>query len=232
MSHEMQAMIANMEDMEHIKKTLTSWLKEEVDHGKECFDTKSCGDVSDIIKDMAEATKECYEACYYKTVIEAMKEGGDPSYGEGSYGYNHRHMGNGEFASAGKGHLVRGYNPGPYMDQMPYIDAYIHDPNFEDHMRNANTMNMMGYNPNSGGEKNRMGNSMNGEIYDNYRNARRHYQNSKSTEDKSKMEEHYMTYMENTLKNLRAMWEEADPSLKAKVKRDFGEEMVGILESM
>ena len=235
MSHEIQAMLAEMEDMECIKKTLLSWLKEEVEHGKECFDTNSCGAVSDIIKDMAEAKKECYEAYYYKTVIEAMSKGRSSSYGEGSYGYNHRHMDNGEFASSGRGHIVRGYNHGPYMDQMPYIDAYVHDPNFEENMWDGNNMSM-GYNPNtgtpnnSGGGNNRMGNSRNGEIYDNYRNAKRYYQSSKSSEDKAKMEEHCMKYMDSTLKNLKSMWKEADPSLKAKIKKDFGEDMAEILE--
>lgn len=229
MNQEMQAMAAVLEDMKGIKKTLTSWLKEEVNNGKENFDTKTCGDVSDIIKDMAEATKECYEACYYKTVIEAMGEGRAPAYGEDSYGYNHRHMSNGQFADSGKGHYVRGYNRGPYMDQMPYVDAYMHDPDFEKHMRNDSTMNM-GYNPNSG--EVRENNSKDGKIYDNYRNAKRHYQDSRSTKDKERMDEHGMKYMENTLGNLGSIWKEADPALRSKIKKDFGEEIAVVLERM
>lgn len=229
MSHEIQTMMAEMEDMEHIKKTLTSWLKEEVNNGKECFDTKSCGDVSDIIKDMAETTKECYEACYYKTVIEAMKEGSDPAYGDGPYGYNHRHMGNGQFASSGRGHYVSGYGHGPYMDQMSYVDGYIHDPDFENRMQTGNNMNL-GYSSNTGSRS--RNNSKDGEIYDNYRDAMRHYQSSRSPKDKEKADEHCMMYMENTLSNLRSMWHEADPSLKSKMKKDFGDEIAKILEGM
>lgn len=245
MDYELQAKMAELEEMEGIKKTLISWLKEETNNGKECFDTKSCGDVSDIIKDIAQATKDCYEAHYYKTVIEAMNEGGEPSYGEGPYGYNHRHMSNGRFASAGRGHYVRGYNPGPYMDQMPYIDAYMHDPEFMERMQGGN-MNM-GYNNsngsgnsgnsgrsgggNQGGGRGNMGYSRDGEAYENYRNARRHYQDSKSFRDKSTMEENCMSYMDNTIKNLKSIWEEADPSLKEKLRKDFGEELVGIMES-
>lgn len=219
MNQEIQSMIAEFEVMDHIKKTLTSWLKEETDSGKNCFDTGSCGDVSDIIKDLAETKKACYEALYYKTVIEAMNEGIEPEYGEGSYGYNHRHMANGEFASAGKGHYVRGYKPGPYMNQMPYVDAYMNDPRFEERM---------GYNGKSGD----VNTSRDGEIYDNYQNAKRHYQKSKSTKDKTKMEEHCMKYMENTLSNLRSMWEDVDPMLKARMKKDFEEEMTEILEGV
>lgn len=252
MNQEMQAMIAEMEDIKHIKKTLTSWLKEETNIGKECFDTKSCGEVSDIIKDMAEATKYCYEACYYKTVVEAMSEGV-----ESSYGYNHWHKDNGDFASRGRGRYISGFTHGPYMDQEPYIDAYMNDPDFRS--------NMMGYSSssnsgggrssrggNSGGRsnsssnsssnngnssmgydsRNSMGGSRDGEIYDSYRDAKRHYQSSNSSKDKAKMEEHCMKYMENTLNNLRSMWKDADPMLKARVKKDFGEDMAEMLEEM
>ena len=219
MNHEMHNMISEMECMEDIKKTLTSWLKEEVSNGKEYFDTQTCGAVSDIIKDMAETTKECYEACYYKTVIEAMSEDREPV-----YGYNHMHLNNGQFASSGKGHYVRGYHPGPYMNQMPYIDAYMHDPDFEKHM-GGKGHSAMGYDHES-----RIGNSKDGDIYDNYRNAKRHYQDSKSTKDKETMDEHGMMYMEHTLGNLKTMWKEADPVLKSKMKRDFGDEIAVVLE--
>ena len=220
MSHEMHNLIDGMDDMEYIKKTLVSWLKEEVGHGKECFDTKSCGAVSDIIKDIAETIKECYETCYYKTVIEAMSEGEEPA-----YGYTPNRNAIGQFTSRGKS--VRGYMP--YLDQMTYTDAYMHDPEFKDHMGNHNTMKM-GYTPTHDNSDNYSRNSKDGEIYDNYYNAKRHYQNSRSAENKEKMEEHCMMYMDNSLKNLKSMWKDADPMLKAKMKKDLKEEISEILE--
>ena len=233
MSHEIQTMFAEMEDMEHIKKTLLSWLKEETGCGKNGIDLQSAGDTSDIIKDMSETIKNCYEACYYKTVIEAMKENKEPSYGEGSYGYDHRHMDNGKFASSGRGHYVRGYSRGPYMDQMPYVDAYIHDPNFEERMMgysndgsdNSDRISM-GYGNGSGDI------SRDGVVYEQYRAAKRHYQTSKDAKAKEAMDAHCMSYMENTMKNLRAMWKDADPKLKERLKADFGMEIADILESM
>lgn len=217
-----EEMKAEMADLKEIKKTLTSWLKEEVNHGKECFDTKTCGDVSDIIKDAAETMKECYEAMYYMTVIEAMESGKEPTYGgENVYGYNHRHMANGEFAKAGKGHAVSGYMP--YVDQDPYIDAYLHDPNFKNRMENGS----MGYHDGSTTSR-----SEYGELYDNYRTARRHYQSSNSKVDKEEMDQHCMNYMSHTINHLKAMWEDADPMLKKRLKEDFGEEMVKILDAM
>lgn len=222
MYSEIEEMMAEMSDLKEIKKTLTSWLKQEVSTGKDCFDVHSSGAVSDIIKDTAETIKECYEAIYYKTVIEAMESGKEPSYGgEDVYGYNHRHMANGEFAKSGRGHVVRGYTP--YVDQEPYIDAYLHDPNFQHRMGNSS----MGYN-----DGDRMNRSEYGEMYDNYRTARRHYQDSKSQVDKDEMDRHCTNYMAHTVKHLKAMWADADPMLKKKLKEDLGEGMVKVLEAM
>lgn len=208
-------------DLKEIKKTLTSWLKEEVNCGKEYFNTKTCGDVSDIIKDMAEATKECYEAMYYKTVIEAMESGKEPTYGgEDIYGYNHRHMANGQFAKSGRGHITSNYTP--YVNQEPYIDAYLHDPSFQNRILNDS----MGYN------NDRTDRSEYGEMYDNYRTAKRHYQKSNSQVDKEEMDQQCMNYMSHTVKHLKAMWDDADPMLKKRLKEDFGEEMVKILDAM
>lgn len=223
MEFKMEEMVIEMADIKEIKKTLTSWLKEEVNQGKEKIDLPSTSAVSDIIKDMAETTKECYEAMYYKTVIEAMKSGEESAYGsENVYGYNHRHTANGQFAKAGKGHIVSsGYRP--YVDQEPYIDAYIHDPTFQNRMKNDS----MGYT-----DDRQIGRSEYGEIYDNYRMAKRHYHNSKSQADKEEMDQQCMNYMSHTVKHLKDMWEDADPMLKKKLKEDFGEEMTKILDAM
>lgn len=222
MSYELQELMAEMNDLKDVKKILTSWVKEEANGGKECFDTKSVGETVDMIKDLAEASKECYEALYYKTVIEAMSRGEEPEYGEEQVrGYNHRHLGNGEFARAGRGHMVRGYRP--YMDQEPYIDAYMHDPNFQERMRNHN--GSMGYD----GDPER---SRHGEVFDNYRRARRNFHDSKSMEDKEEMDNHHMIYMQDTLRNLKTMWDNADPMLRKKVKEDFGEDIIKVFDKM
>lgn len=230
MTYEIEEMMAEMNDIKEIKKTLTSWLKEEAHGGKDCFDTKSCGDVSDIIKDMSEAMKCCFEALYYKTVIEAMDSGRTPAYGEDDpYGYNHRHMKSGKFAPAGEGHVVSGYRP--FTDQDPYIDAYLHDPNFQDRIRGSRTLDMMGHTPtmnqNESADRRR-----HGDTYDNYRRALRNYHDTKSQVDKEEMDTHHMTYMQDTIKNMRAMWKEADPMLRKKMKEDFGEEIADVLDKM
>lgn len=228
MNREIEEMMSEICDIKEIKKTLTSWMKEEANGGKDCFHVESAGAVSDMIKDMAETTKYCYEALYYKTVIEAMSKGNEPSYGgEEVYGYNHRHMANGQFARSGSGHIVRGYRP--YIDQEPYMDAYLHDPNFEDRIRDHGSMGYGNSNTRSG---NNMGNSRHGEIYDNYRRAKMGYHDSKSTKDKEEMDTHHMMYMHDTLKNMKHMWDDADPMLKKRIKEDFGEEIEEVLEKI
>lgn len=238
MTREIEELMIEANEAKEIKKTMLSWLKEEANGGKECFHTESCGAVSDIAKDMAELTRNCYEAAYYKTVIEAMQsKEHEPGYGgEEVYGYNHRHMTNGEFARSGHGHMVRGYRP--YLDQQPYVNAYMHDPNFEYEMgKHHGSMGYDGQGSRSGSwdrfDNERMGNSSrHGETFDNYRRARRNYHDSKSLEDKKEMDNYHMIWMHDTLKNAKTMWDEADPMLKKKIKEDFGDEIAEVLEKM
>lgn len=206
MSHEMQTVIAEMEDIKHIKKTLTTWLKEEVDHGKECFDTNSCGAVSDIIKDMAETMKECYETCYYETVIEAMKKYDDSRRYDDmeSMGYNHNHYASGKFAPTGSGHYVSGYVPEYVMNEGRNSEM------------GSSSRNRNGYNP----HLNRMGMNANeyGEAYDAWMDSKRHYTESKSITDKRDLDEKSIQLAEQSLSALKKIWEEADPELKQKLK--------------
>lgn len=51
----------------------------ELSKGTEHVNTREFGDVVDMIKDLTEAEKNKMEACYYKTLIDAMK---DHEYGE------------------------------------------------------------------------------------------------------------------------------------------------------
>lgn len=206
------------EEMKEIKNTLLSWVKEEVGSGKECFHVESVGEVVDMIKDLAEAEKECAEACYYMIVSSAMLEGEEePSYG---MGYNHRHMSNGQFASSGKGHMVYGYHK-PYIDQEPYINGYLHDPNFKDEMKS-----MMGYDSEKYPRKRA---SKYGEAYDDYQAARRHYTVSKKPESKEMMNEYAMKHVDNVLESLEELWESSDDVM---LKKEIVDEMSKILNAM
>ena len=65
------------EETKQIKKMcekLIDTVNHELDKGIENIDTKELGEAIDMIKDLYEAKKEMYEACYYKQVMEAMEK--------------------------------------------------------------------------------------------------------------------------------------------------------------
>lgn len=64
-----------------MKHTLACWLEEEFSKGKAFLDTDEVGAVVDMVKDLAEAEKDCYKAAYYKDIVESMEHGsGDTEY--------------------------------------------------------------------------------------------------------------------------------------------------------
>ena len=218
MSHSMEDMKAKMEELKRNKETLMSWVSNEIASGCQQFDLKSCGEAIDMIKDLASAEKDCWESMYYQTVIEAMTEYDE----EGPMGYNNRRMSNGQYAPSGKGR-VRGYRP--MVDQEPYIDAYLHDPNIR---RTTDMMDMMGY---SNGDRNmpRMDEDMTemNNNYSGYRDAKEMYRSSGSSSDRMEMEKYQMGCVKEMAKKLGEIWEDADPVLKRKLKdclKEFLEE--------
>lgn len=65
------------EESKPIKKIcekLMDSINYELDKGIENVDTKELGEAIDMIKDLYEAKKEMYEACYYKSIMEAMEK--------------------------------------------------------------------------------------------------------------------------------------------------------------
>lgn len=65
------------EESKPIKKMcekLMDSINHELDKGIENVDTKELGEAIDMVKDLYEAKKEMYEACYYKQIMEAMEE--------------------------------------------------------------------------------------------------------------------------------------------------------------
>lgn len=70
----MDEMKQDMETLCSLYHSLVVAANSEMAHGVEGVDTTEMGQVIDMIKDLAEAKKDCMKACYYKTVIEAMGE--------------------------------------------------------------------------------------------------------------------------------------------------------------
>lgn len=190
---------AKMMEISEMKDTICGWAKAEVAKGATCADTKDLGDAIDMIKDLAEAECKCLEACYYRTVIEAMEDAGD-EYEEGRagysprMGYNSRRIANGQYASKGRGR--RGYKP--YVDQEPYVDDYLED---------------MRYGYNGGSGRSGRSQSMSG--------GRNGYSPMYYTEnedwDRKKTEEH----VSNSLMTMREIWKDADPELRKRMRSDL-----------
>ena len=82
MAEETKIGIKLEEEVKPIKKMcerLMDTVNHELEKGIENVDTKELGEAIDMIKDLYEAKKEMYEACYYKQIMEAMEES---EYGE------------------------------------------------------------------------------------------------------------------------------------------------------
>lgn len=141
------------EEAKPIKKMcekLMDAVNYELDKGVENIDTKELGEAIDMIKDLYEAKKEMYEACYYKQIMEAMEdhdfENEEEIMDEGRKGYRGRSRDSmGRFTSrGGRGRGKRGYEE-PMM-------MYDSDWDEMERMRDMDRMsyNRMGYSGVSG----------------------------------------------------------------------------------
>lgn len=191
-----------------LKDGLLSWAR---DH-KECQDIPMYGQVIDMIKDLADTEKNCWEAMYYQSIVEAMKEEKEAmKYGGDRAGYDHWRYSSGRFAPAGRGHYSAGYTP--TVDDRGSMDM-----DWDWDFQNPR----MGYT--SGGNKNSMGGSSMGRGgsqmsgYHRYRNARMGYQTSGSEDDKHEMSEATKEQIMELSESVRDIWKDADPSTKKELK--------------
>lgn len=138
-----------------LKEKLITAAKEHLNKGIECVNTHEMGEVVDMIKDLCEAEEKIYKSCYYKTVVEAMKEekeeeellakmgltgmGEMDEMGPMGYsrsvrgtpsrrmGYDHWRYNSGRFAPTGHGHRS-GYHDPEQIEQWMHEDAFPDDP--------------------------------------------------------------------------------------------------------
>lgn len=73
-------------DLAEMKERLISCVKSELEKGVENVNAVELGEVVDMIKDLAQCEKYCWEAEYYRTVVEAMEDEEEPEY-ESRMGY-------------------------------------------------------------------------------------------------------------------------------------------------
>lgn len=203
------------EEIGEIKKDLIKIFASELhSKGVNDLDAKECGEVADMIKDLAEAEKACMEACYYETVVAAMKANVEDDWGGNErMGYNTRRYANGRYAPKGRGTKRMGYMP--YMDtDDPYYDSYVHDPML---LMKEKMNERFGY-PEEDDSDQDPYQSM---EYNKYKRAKRHYSETKSPEDKRKMDEHAMKHINQAMDSFREMWRDADPNMRKRMKADL-----------
>lgn len=99
------------------KDQLLEAFKAKLSEGIAAMDAEEAGEVVDMIKDLAEADKACWEACYYKSIVEAMEKADEESE---RMGYDNWRYSSGRFAPTGRG-TRSGYGDGlmipPYMTE-------------------------------------------------------------------------------------------------------------------
>lgn len=200
--------------LDEMKKTLCCWVEGAISSGESNVNAAELSAAVDMIKDIACAQKDVWESCYYKTVVDAMKEGEE----EGGL-ENHR----------------MGYNPNR-NSLGQYSRGYEHPRT--DIMRWPETM--MGYSPSGAGTRSQSGSRMGyedvyarmmppesedseryGREFGRYRKSRRHYTETKSPEKKREMEEHAAHHMNEAIATFKEIWREADPELRQKMKTDL-----------
>lgn len=195
----MEELKAKMKEIEKFEDKLFEAAKDECcDGGDIC----KAGQIVDMLKDMASVKKDCAEACYYKTIIEAMKE--DEEY---RYGYNPNRYADGRYAPSGHGNYTSGYTPYYRMDP--------HD--------------VMGYYPSGAGNRSQAGNKIGyvptepimqryGRPWEEYQEARRHYHDTKDPSSKQEMDKKTKEHITDSVETIYDMYEEADPEMKKQIK--------------
>lgn len=178
------------------------------------------GEMIDMLKDIADAKKNCTKAKYYETVTKAMEEYDEEE--NDREGYNNRRYANGRYAPSGRGSIRGGYRT------MPPMGYDVNPGNTNGNVGNMNSSNNMtggrsGYHP----EEDPyyydypMAQSERGHHFDNYRDAKRHYTKTRSEQDKKRMHEHADEYVTNAVAAMLEIWNSADPDQKQHIKSNM-----------
>lgn len=211
---------AKVEEICKLKDSLIDITKAHFTQGLEGVDTAEAGAVIDMIKDLADAEKNCWKAAYYKSIVCAMEEAEES--GESPWmdraGYDHWRYSNGHYAPKGHGHYTKRVGYVPPMNWPTYSDPWM-DPtsDFGRNMMNERLGYVMDPNYVKMGETQKMGAT----HYDKYKDARRHYTESHSKQDREMMDSHASGHMMETIETVKDIWRDATPELKKKMKSDL-----------
>lgn len=224
---------ASFEEICALKKDLIKILDAELHtKGVDDLDAKDCGAVTDMIKDLAEAEKNCMEACYYQSIVKAMADAEEDN--EDRDGYNRSRYANGRYAPKGRGSRSMGFMP--YLDKDPWMPDWTYNPDYDPVV---NTMGYAGPRRNQSGSTSTYGDmgatSQSGSrreydgwdpdrdpqhsmSYNEYRKAKRHYTETKSPSDKQMMDEKSRRHIHEALDTFKDIWKDADPEMRKELK--------------
>lgn len=219
---------ASFEEICALKKDLIKILDAELHtKGVDDLDAKDCGAVTDMIKDLAEAEKNCMEACYYQSIVKAMTDAED----EEKDGYNRNRYANGQYAPKGRGSRSMGFMP--YLDKDPWDENRPYDPDYYPAMGYAAPRKNQSGSTSTYGDSGSTSQSGSRRGYDDwdsdrdpkhsmsyneYRMAKRHYTETKSPSDKQMMDEKSRTHIHEALSTFKDIWKDADPAMRKELK--------------
>lgn len=198
----MEKLKAALEEQCKIKERLTEILKVELCNTEpQNVDYENSGEVTDMLKDLAEAEKNCWEAQYYKSICEAMAKEGNQE--NDSMGYNHNRYRSGEYAPSGHGDSTMGFRPD--MKITPEMRHMIE----HDRLGYVGNGNMDNWDPQYG------------ESYNRYKDALRHYHETGKKEDMDEMDSHAAEHVKSAIKSFREIYKSASPTTQKKLKEDL-----------
>lgn len=193
-----------------LKEKLMCGLESEFAKGFTSCSLHECGEVVDMIKDLAEAEEKCWKACYYKSIVEAMEEAEeywedmDDDAAAERRGYDAWRYSSGRFAPKGMGHKsgsMGNRRRAGYRDDMDMTDGRMHDGMHD-------TMPMR--------------------PWDRYKDAKRYYTETHDQAKKEEMERHADEHIKQSVESMKEMWNDASPNLKAKLKN----QLTGLINTM
>ena len=240
-----------MKELLKIKDKMIDAVVLEFAKGTEAVDVDETGKVIDMIYDISKAEKNCYEAEYYKTVIEAMEDAEEERYGYTRYP---------------RKRPMPWYKP--LVDQEPYIEDYLDDIEYGGSMRMGYTGPWVDHR--SGGKHDDGRSGKHGDVagdydgqrgvgkfpshrgehheeeyeeeyieklkedmrygkpFNEYRMSKKHYTQTKSPADKNEMTSHANEHIADVVTTVREMWKDADTELKKQMKAS----LTGLLGEM
>lgn len=209
-----------VERIEEMEECLVKYMEGQLAEGASCLAENNnfviAGEIIDMIKDLADAKKNCYKAEYYKSVTEAMEEYSEE---DEKFGYNGRRMANGRYAPAGQG------RPGYDAIRLPY-PMMMDDPDeWEHHMgytpSGAGNRSQSGNNPRGGYRDGRNGENSYGRSFEDYRDAKRNYTETRSQTDKQIMDDRAKEHLTHAMGTLKEINETADEQLRIRMRTDL-----------